>query len=302
MSKKLSRSNFIKISGLSLAGTMTGFAPFRLGKAYDPIKEMTIQQIIELMINAAHGAPFENTVDTVKAGDSSAICTGVVTTFMDTTAIIQNAIDLGANLIVTHEPTYYNHLDETDWLEDDNVYEYKRTLLEENNIVVWRNHDYLHSYQPDGILQGLVEKIGWQDYRREPQEYSNIFEIPETTLRNLGTFFKKQLDLKRPFIVGNPDMKCSKIGLLPGASGGRNQIRMLGETDIEVLVVGEVSEWETSEYIRDAAFADMKKGLVILGHAPSEGPGMKYLANWLQPKIPDIPVFYEETPDAFIPV
>ena len=74
------------------------------------------------------------------------------------------------------------------------------------------------------------------------------------------------------------------------------------QKDIDVLVVGEVSEWETSEYVRDAAAAGMKKGLIILGHAPSEEPGMAYAAAWLRELVPGVPVFHVPSTDAFVPV
>src|SRR6516162_5408948 len=55
----------------------------------------------------------QNTVDTIKAGDASTRVTGIVTTFLDTMDVLREANRLGANLVITHEPTFYNHLDDT---------------------------------------------------------------------------------------------------------------------------------------------------------------------------------------------
>ena len=118
--------------------------------------------------------------------------------------------------------------------------------------------------------------------------------------QNLALFFKENLGLKRPFIVGNPEMPCSEIALLLGASGGRNQIGMLTKDQCDVMVVGEVAEWETSEYIRDATFAGMNRSLIILGHAASEEPGMSYLVEWLKPIIPSVPIHHLPAQDPFI--
>jgi hypothetical protein len=63
---------------------------------------------------------------------------------------------VGANLIIAHEPVFYSHLDQTDWLRRDTVYNAKRRLLDEHHIVVWRFHDYWHMHQPDGILTGVL--------------------------------------------------------------------------------------------------------------------------------------------------
>jgi len=96
----------------------------------------TIQDVIDLILEAVGVEPIERTVDTIKSGDPAQPVTGVATTFLATTDVIERAASAGANLIITHEPTFYNHFDQVDWLEDDAVYLNKRRLLEEhgNNV------------------------------------------------------------------------------------------------------------------------------------------------------------------------
>ena len=53
---------------------------------------------------------------------------GVVSTFMATVDVIRQAIDLGANFIITHEPTWFSGADDTEWLSDDPVYLEKKIL------------------------------------------------------------------------------------------------------------------------------------------------------------------------------
>ena len=53
-----------------------------------------------------------------------------------------------------------------------------------------------------------------------------------------------------------------------------------------MLIVGEVSEWETVEYVRDARLLGHPIALVVLGHAVSEEPGMEYFVDWLQLRLP----------------
>lgn len=264
-----------------------------------PVADLTIQDVIDKIIAQIPGGKREQTVDTVKSSDASQKITGIVTTFLATVDVIRAAIKKGANLIITHEPTYYNHLDETEWLKNDPVYAYKRDLLEKNNIVVWRFHDYWHSHRPDGIMTGFLQDMGWENLA-DPNR-RNICVIPQTTMGKLAKVFAKKLQLGRCFTVGDPEMQCRNIGLLLGASGRQSHIGFL-QQDIDVLVVGEVSEWETAEYVRDASLAGMKKGLIILGHAKSEEPGMRYLVEWLEKLIPGVPAFHVAANDPFRPV
>jgi putative NIF3 family GTP cyclohydrolase 1 type 2 len=87
--------------------------------------------------------------------------------------------------------------------------------------------------------------------------------------------------------IGDPKQPCRRIAISPGASGGRAHIQLLHKEKPDLLIVGEVSEWETAEYIRDAQAMALPMSLVVLGHALSEEPGMEWLVPWLQPRVPD---------------
>ena len=77
---------------------------------------ITIREIIDLILKTVPGAPFKGTVDTIKSGDPGQQAKGIVSTMFATDEVIQKTIGLGANFIIAHEPTFYNHLDETSWL------------------------------------------------------------------------------------------------------------------------------------------------------------------------------------------
>lgn len=296
MFKEPSRRTFIKKSGATLTGlTMLGW-PAVLPETNERLPDTpSIQEVIDLIIRSCVSQPLTETVDTVKIGDPLQPCRGIITTFLATVDVIRQAASRGANLIITHEPTFYYHFDTTDWLEHDPVYQYKRDLLAEHRIVVWRFHDYWHRHQPDGILHGFLQTVGWLPYLT----IENRCTIPETSLRELTAFFQGQLPSQRTFFVGKGDMRFRKVALLLGAWGRQPHIEALRRSDVEVLIIGETNEWETSEYVRDAAAAGMKKGLIVLGHAASEEPGMKYLATWLKDRAPGISVAHIPSGDVF---
>jgi putative NIF3 family GTP cyclohydrolase 1 type 2 len=257
----------------------------------------TIQDVIDAILQAVPGAPLDDTVDTLKSGDPSQQVTGIATTFLASFEVIQRAIDLGANLIITHEPTFYNHRDEVDWLADDPVYKAKRELLEANDVAVWRFHDYWHTHRPDGILTGFIKELSWEAYAVADNPI--VYRIPQVSLQELATFLKEKLDIGTVRVVGDLEMACQRVGLLLGAIGGRPQINFMGHEDVDVLVCGEIDEWETSEYVRDAVAQRRQKALIILGHANSEEPGMKWLVEWLHARFPDITITHVPVGDPF---
>lgn len=91
-----------------------------------PPPPLTVRRVIDALLADIPGAPFPNTVDTIKAGDPSQPVKGIVTAMFATDAVIPKTIGLGANFIIAHEPTFYNHTDETGWLGEWETSEYVR--------------------------------------------------------------------------------------------------------------------------------------------------------------------------------
>ncbi|GAC1512855.1 MAG: hypothetical protein NVS2B16_16470 [Chloroflexota bacterium] len=254
-----------------------------------PPGETSIQTIIDTIVSGIARHPLSHTVDVVKTGDPGRAVTGIVTTFLATTATIRTATALGANLIVTHEPTFYNHEDRVDWLEHDPVYRAKRALLDDHGIVVFRLHDYIHlNERTDGIVAGLLQALDWQGYADPDHPF--LCSIPPMTLLSLIETLKERLGLTTVRVAGDPAMTCRRVGLLVGSSGVHTHVRALRDLDADVVVCGEINEWETAEYVRDAVDLGHAKALVVVGHANSEEAGMVWFTTWLRHQLPDIPI------------
>jgi putative NIF3 family GTP cyclohydrolase 1 type 2 len=231
----------------------------------------------------------DQTVDTFKAGDPDTPVTGIAVTMMATMDVLQRASAQGLNFVITHEPTFYAHLDKPDGMpEDDPVWAEKRTFIASHKIVVWRFHDYWHSRNPDGIEAGMAKALGWEKYQRPDNQY--LFVLPETTVKQLAEEVAQKLGSPVVRVVGAPDMKFTKVALSPGAAGFEHETHALERDDVQVLLVGETREWETVEYAADAVTEGRKKALIVIGHIPSEQPGMEECARWLRGFVKDVPV------------
>ncbi|MFN7119068.1 MAG: Nif3-like dinuclear metal center hexameric protein, partial [Saprospiraceae bacterium] len=104
------------------------------------------------------------TVDTYKGGSPEMQVTGIATTFLATMEVLKQAKAKGLNLIITHEPTFYTHLDKTDHYGENAIVAAKQKFIKDNGLIVWRFHDHWHRTEPDGIYKGVVNKLGWQQY------------------------------------------------------------------------------------------------------------------------------------------
>jgi len=70
---------------------------------------------------------------------------------MATLDVMRRASSAGANMVITHEPTFYSHPDTIDQIKDDPIYKFKLDIIEKNKRVSFHFHDHWHGYRPDGI-------------------------------------------------------------------------------------------------------------------------------------------------------
>src|SRR6202045_4052047 len=259
--------------------------------AFAQERPLTAREVIQ-RIQEHVGVPWQNeTVDTFKAGDPDTKVTGIAVTMMATFDVLQRAAASNANLVITHEPTFYNHLDDLKEIpqkENDPVLSEKLAFIKEHHLVVWRFHDHWHRRTPDGIEAGMVRALGWESFQDKQNQY--LFTIPETTLDKLAGVLKARLELHTMRVVGDPQMKITQVALSPGAAGMQREIGALENPDIQLLITGESREWETVEYAADAVSEKKNKALIILGHIPSEQAGMEECTRWLKTFVSEVPV------------
>ena len=258
---------------------------------------ITAPQVVERIKRNVTCPWAQRTNDTFKAGDPDTRISGIAVTFMATYDVLRRASKAGCNLIITHEPTYYHGRDDKSRLAPDPVIKAKDRFIKDNGLVIWRFHDHIHRTEPDGIVKGMAESLGWSQYQRKDQP--RLFQRDETTLKALAQELAKKFKGGSLRIIGKPEMRFSRFGLSVGASGTLGQMKMLQRDDVEVLVVGETCEWETVEYVRDASDAGMNKAMIVLGHANSEEAGMAYCGKWLRGFVKEVPIKFIPAGDPF---
>jgi putative NIF3 family GTP cyclohydrolase 1 type 2 len=287
----------VNIPGLRVSGVIAILFSISVAAAAQTGKMTARQLVAEIQKNV--GVEWQKeTVDTFKAGNPDTAVTGVAVTMMATMDVLQRASAQGLNFIITHEPTFYAHEDVPEGIaESDPVWSEKRAFIEKHGLVVWRFHDHWHMRKPDGIETGMVRALGWQKFQSPENEY--LFAIPETTVKQLAEEIAKKLESPVVRVVGEREMKVTKVGFSPGAAGSQREIQALEQDDVQVLMVGETREWETVEYAADAVSQGRKKALIVIGHVPSEQAGMEECTRWLKGFVKGLPVEFVPTKQPF---
>ncbi len=222
------------------------------------------------------GPDFETpgTVDNFKYGDREREVSLVVTCLTATPEVIEKASVLGADLIITHEPTFYSHVDE---IRHSRVTDMKIAAVEKAGIPICRYHDHMHFAAEDMISLGFLETVGWKGVF----DGDKVFTLDEPmTPLEIVKDIETKCGLKHCRIIGCRDGEVKKIGMFLGHRGGEcwDDFKN-GESDLQLAIGGEWCEWADGEPIRDACQFGLQLTAVIAGHAGSEKDGMKYLAK-----------------------
>src|SRR5262249_3535850 len=168
MSTRMNRRTFGAALGaglLAAAGAQPAVAaPLTAGEVTDRVKKKLAEGGVTWQERPAGpgGAAVAATVDTYKLGDPATPVTGVATCWQATFEVLRKAAARKLNLVITHEPTFWNHLDDTKAVQEDPVYRAKREFAERNRMVLWRFHDHWHRLTPDPIFAALTRPLAWQ--------------------------------------------------------------------------------------------------------------------------------------------
>jgi len=283
---------------------------------------MTIQEVIDRILAYHPTLEDYHGCDEFKCGDPSRECTGVVTAISPTVEVIRRAIELGANLIVVHEPAFYSTPDYPGWRADfeNAVYEEKRHLLDEHGIAVWRDHDHMHANQPDSIFTGVIRRLGWENYYMPTPgniPFTFYFEIPGMTVEEMGAFLKERLHLNGLRYIGLPGAMLHRVAIVGHLTVNAfgtdytdengyeheyaTEVIRLMEQGVDAIIPGEVIDWTAISYIRDAVQQGRNKAVFNVGHYNWEEPGMAYMAEWLPELLGnELPVHFVPAGDIYL--
>jgi putative NIF3 family GTP cyclohydrolase 1 type 2 len=178
----------------------------------------------------------------------------------------------------------------------DPVYAGKNAFIEKHKLVVFRLTHHWNQRKPDPRGQGLAAAMGWTKYKAGDDALR--YEVPGITLETLASQLKKTLGTRGGIrAIGDRTMAVRRIGLLPGYTMIQASIAMM--PGVDVIVAGEVQEWESATYAQDVAFAGVKKGFISIGRVVNEAPGMQVCADWLKTIVAEVPVRFISPGDPY---
>lgn len=227
-------------------------------------------------------------VDRVIYGDPNREVQGIAVCWMPVIEAIDEANRLGANIIIAHEPTFYDHWDLEGDFHEQPAIEMKKKLLERYRITVIRCHDVWDVFPQKGT------SFAWGDFLglTEPIRISTPYIVYKVKERRAIDFAYEVLErisslsAKCLRFYGDEKRIISTIGIGAGCYSDPFHIYKLG-AELAVSVDDITRAWIAGEWCRDTG-----RPLIVVDHGVAEEPGQIALATFLRTKLQGIVVHY----------
>jgi putative NIF3 family GTP cyclohydrolase 1 type 2 len=202
---------------------------------------MTIRDFINWLKTSMGIEWKETAIDVFLYGDPDVELKNIAVTMMATQEVLEKAVQRGCNLIITHEPLFYNHHHEFQHLLNDAVYMAKEAYLRNNELCVFHLHDNLHHARLDTIAVGMAQKLNWETYRTDERSIS--FRMPDVKLRHILRDIEVKLEPTAIKYIGDQDVAYENVITSWGFMMMENGVKLINRHENCVLITGETHEW-----------------------------------------------------------
>lgn len=252
---------------------------------------MTALLVHSLFQSLAHPPGSLSPCDGLKVGSLSEPVRGIAVTWMATREMVLLAARRRLNLIISHEPFFYDPLDHFKSSERDEAFIEKMQEILKNHLLAYRLHDLWLDFPCQGITDSWAHLLGL-DTPMAAATGLKVFPASGQDLGSLAARVKSLMNLPRIEVLGNPKSTPSRIALLCGPPADIPRLRECIQRAAGCVITGESSELALR-------FAQ-ESGLSVLltGHAKAETPGVRSLADFLRTKFPEIPIEFLDLSDA----
>ncbi|HCV23117.1 MAG TPA: Nif3-like dinuclear metal center hexameric protein [Candidatus Latescibacteria bacterium] len=252
--------------------------------------EMNTADLLRHMIDHSPWVDSEHTVDTVKAGNPSKPICSVAVCWYPSLANLRAAVEAGCDLLITHEPTWWDHHDRPGgWRERGPGLE-KTRLVEETELVVARLHDTWDNWPQIGIRDSLAKGLGFTRFVGEDEtRWHATYEVEPQTLRDFaGQIARRVAPLEEDAVqvIGDPEMIVKRPSIGVGCGGPEEDMIEIG-SDVLIVCFDGASYWATRD-----RFAETGVGVITLEHGTTEMWGIESLAGYIGQTWPELEVHY----------
>jgi putative NIF3 family GTP cyclohydrolase 1 type 2 len=297
----MKRKDFIRLAAimggyLSTYGAAAGKEPSEVVHS----NGMTAAELQKFLVSLTQLKP--GTVDRFIIGDPDTTIKKIGTCWMSDFKTCRKAVESGVNVLVTHEPTFYTHWDldekEGDYFASSEYTKQlylqqvgkKKKWINDNGLVIIRNHDTMDALRDVGIPFSLGNFLGFSNSDIiSSRTYYNVYKVNSQTAAGFAkTVAGKLSEIGQPGIAfyGDPDRLITSAGIGTGCICDPMEFADL-KPDLFVAIDDVVRTWTQTAFA-----ADTGNPLIVINHGTSEEMGMRSLNQIIKQKFPDLDIIH----------
>ncbi|NLH15120.1 MAG: hypothetical protein GX455_00940 [Phycisphaerae bacterium] len=279
------RREFLAGVGMAVGGMI--IASNTMSGQNRPNPQYTTTDIREYLLSHSPWVDRNNTVDTVKSGDPSRPVRKAGVSWFSSLYDIQAAIRAGCDLLIVHEPTFWEHAaGETSW-RNRGPGNAKSKVLADSGLVVLRAHDTWDNWPEIGIRDSWAKFLGLTCRLREGTalRWTAVYEIPEIPLCDFAQTLANRiypLGENSVQVIGDPKRKVCHPALGVGCVVPDQEMIDFG-ADVLIMCYDGASYWSCRERLVESGAA-----IITVEHGTSEIPGMIALRDHLAGQFPSV--------------
>ena len=247
---------------------------------------LTAQTVHDHLRTVGTWVDWDNTCDGFKHGAPDAQVRGIAVGWQSLQVALEEAHNKGLNLFITHEPTYYAHMDDDPDMRRSAPAVRKAEFLDRTGMVVYRCHDVWDVFPKIGIVDA------WSAFLElgkpiATAKYYNLHEVPTTTAWELAGRIANRVSALGEQSVGFVGPKWRTVSRLAVGTGAITDVRRMVELGADVVLA---TDDGMAHWMHGAWMADCGLPLIIANHMTAEVPGLYELVEYLQGQFPGVPV------------
>jgi putative NIF3 family GTP cyclohydrolase 1 type 2 len=231
---------------------------------------------------------WDHTCDGFKFGTPDTEVRGIAVGWQSTLPALKQAHALGCNLFVTHEPTFYTHMDDsTDVFQYEHARQ-KRNFLEETGMVIYRCHDVWDVMPEIGILDSWSRGLGFAGEPIATKKYYSVYPF-EGTVEDLARQVRDKVSSigqTAVQVIGELNQLVHRVGV---GTGAITEISVMADMGADAVIATDdgISLWAYGCWALDKGLP-----LIIVNHTTAEEWGVENLAKYIRSQFPSVPVEY----------
>jgi len=247
---------------------------------------MNAREVLEHFRSVGKWVNWDSTRDHFHHGDPNAEVRGIATTWIASFQAIEAAHAAGANLLITHEPTFYPNYPGFRSAYDLRLK--KRDLLTKLSMVVMRCHDTWDRMPGVGIPDAWADFLGFEAEPRPTDRYYKVCLVEGTAGEVARAVQERtsQFGADPVRLFGDGDAKVTRMAVGTGAITRVPQMFQLG-ADCVLCTDDGMNSWTGGLWAVDSGVP-----VICVNHATAEIPGMMKMAEYLAATFPGMNAQY----------